>query len=352
LPEKDFSEIAKLSERYSKDPESRIFVQLADAYRKNSMIDEALDVLNNGLRYHPQYPLAYLIMGKCFFDKRMFLEAKESFEKTLSLDPQNIVALRMLAQTCELLQDREGQITAYRSILNLDPFDAAAKENFERLAEVQKKEPFYTISMAQEYERQNDLPQALEIYEHLLADNPADVSLQTRINELKETLAGGKPEAAPTPRAAEEDRAKKTEPREAAPAAAPPVAEEEKKPHRAEEVMSLEDFLAEGTAEKTVAEESIPLPPVVTPPVETTEPVPTAKEPVTREPSPPPPGPRIEEKAEATPPIEETAVPHVEKPEAEPPTAPPKPEGKKEESQKPGEEDFKSFQDWLSGLLK
>ncbi|UCG92183.1 MAG: hypothetical protein JSV97_00300 [candidate division WOR-3 bacterium] len=351
MPEKDFSEIAKLSERYSKDPESRIFVQLADAYRKNSMIDEALDVLNNGLRYHPEYPLAYLIMGKCFFDKRMFLEAQESFEKTLSLDAQNIVALRMLAQTCELLQDREGQITAYRSILNLDPFDAAAKENFERLAEVQKKEPLYTIAMAQEYERQNDLAQALDIYEHLLANNPADVSLQMRVNELKETLAGGKPEAVPTPSAVEEDTAKKTEPQEAAPAP-PPVVEEEEKPPLAEEVMSLEDFLTEGAAEKTVAAESIPPPPEVTPPVETTEPVPTAKEPITPEPSPPQPTPRIEEKTEAALPIEETPAPHAEKPEAEPPTAPPKPEEKKEESQKPREEDFKSFQDWLSGLLK
>lgn len=352
MPEKDFSEIARLSERYNKDPESRIFVQLADAYRKNSMIDEALDVLNNGLRYHPQYALAYLIMGKCFFDKRMFLEAKESFEKTLSMDPQNIVALRMLAQTCELVQDREGQITAYRSILNLDPFDAAAKENFERLTEVQKKEPLYTIPMAQEYERQNDLPRALEIYEHLLANNPADVSLQTRINELKETLAGGKPEVAPTPSAVEEDTTKKTETREAAPATPPPVAEEEKKPQRAEEVMSLEDFLAEGAAEKPVVEESIPLPPEVTPPVEKSEPVPKAKEPVTPEPPSTPPTPRIEEKTEKTSPIEETPAPQVENPEAEPSTAPPKPEEKKEQPQKPREEDFKSFQDWLSGLLK
>lgn len=307
------------------------------------MIDEALDVLNNGLRYHPQYALAYLIMGKCFFDKRMFLEAKESFEKTLALDPQNIVALRMLAQTCELLQDRDGQVAAYRSILNLDPFDASAKENFDRLAAMQKKEPLYTVSMAQEYEKQNNLTKALEVYENLLGTNPADVSLQTKVNELKKTLAGGEPEAAPPQKAAEEVEPIKAGPREA-PAEVPPVADEEKKPQAAEEVMSLEDFLAEESTEKA-AGEPIPMPP------EIPQPTPTAEEPSTQEPQPTPPTPQPKENVEPSP-VEEAHPPQPKEPATEPQPAPPKPPEKKEESQKSKEEDFKSFQDWLSGLLK
>jgi hypothetical protein len=68
MAERDFSEIAKLGERYNKEPTSKIFVPLADAYRKNNMIDEALEVLNKGLEYHPQYALAHLILGKCYFE--------------------------------------------------------------------------------------------------------------------------------------------------------------------------------------------------------------------------------------------------------------------------------------------
>jgi len=86
MAERDFTEIARLSERYNKDPQSRIFVQLADAYRKNNMIEEAFEVLQKGLEHHPEYPLAHLIMGKCRFDKRMFAQAKESFQKTLEFD--------------------------------------------------------------------------------------------------------------------------------------------------------------------------------------------------------------------------------------------------------------------------
>ena len=186
--ERDFNEIAKLTEQYYKNPKSRIFVQLADIYRKNNMIDEALEVLNRGLRHHLQYPLAYLIMGRCFFDKRLFSQAKESFEKTLALDPQNIVALRMLAQTCGMLHDKEGQVTAYRAILNLNPSDAATKEKFERLASSQKKDSHYTSSMAQEHEKQRKLSEVLEVYEYLLSSHPSDVSLQETVKELKEQL--------------------------------------------------------------------------------------------------------------------------------------------------------------------
>jgi len=128
MAERDFSEIARLSERYNKDPKSRIFVQLADAYRKNNMIDEALEILQKGLQHHPNYGLAYLILGKCYFDKRMYAQAKDSFEKTLSFDPQNIVALRMLAQICETTKDEEGQISAYKGILTIDPFDAGGTQ--------------------------------------------------------------------------------------------------------------------------------------------------------------------------------------------------------------------------------
>ncbi len=182
----DFSEIAKLNERYNKDPKSRIFVQLADAYRKNNMVEEALDVLHKGLEIHPRYPLAHLILGKCYMNKRMFPQARDAFKKTLELDPQNIVAFRMLAQVCEALRDETGQIEAYKGILALDPFDNQAKEKLDHLESMQKKEPLYTMAMGEEYEKQGNLKEALKIYEHLLFTDPTDIILQNKIKELKE----------------------------------------------------------------------------------------------------------------------------------------------------------------------
>ncbi len=192
MNELDFSEITKLNEKFNKDPKSRIFVQLADLYRKNNMIDEALDVLNKGFEFHPQYPVAYLILGKCYYDKRSYIQARDAFEKTISFDPQNIVALRMLAKTCEILKDEKGQINAYKNIIAIDPLDANANEKLSMLEALQRKEPMYTVAMAEEYEKQGNREEALQIYEHLLYTDPSDLILKQKVTELKKSLSDEK----------------------------------------------------------------------------------------------------------------------------------------------------------------
>jgi tetratricopeptide (TPR) repeat protein len=189
MNELDFTEITKLNEKFSKEPKSRIFVQLADLYRKNNMIDEALDVLNKGFEFHPQYPVAYLILGKCYYDKRSYIQARDAFEKTIAFDPQNIVALRMLAKTCETLKDEKGQINAYKSIIAIDPLDTNAKEKLSMLEALQRKEPMYTVAMAEEYENQGNEEEALQIYEHLLYTDPSDLILKQKVAELKTLLS-------------------------------------------------------------------------------------------------------------------------------------------------------------------
>lgn len=190
MAERDFSEIAKLSERYNKDPKSRIFVQLADAYRKSNMIDEALEILQKGLQHHPSYALAHLILGKCHYDKRLYEQAKDAFEQTLAYDPQNIVALRMLAQTCEATKDEDGQLKAYKGIIAIDPFDAPAQEKLTKLEALQqKKKPLHTVAMAEEYEKQGDIKKAIEIYEHLHFTDPTDIVLSQKVTELRKQLS-------------------------------------------------------------------------------------------------------------------------------------------------------------------
>ncbi|UCC11541.1 MAG: tetratricopeptide repeat protein [candidate division WOR-3 bacterium] len=266
MAERDFTEIARLSERYNKDPKSRIFVQLADAYRKNNMIEEALDVLQKGLEHHPDYPLAHLIMGKCRFDKRMYAQAKESFQKTLEFDPQNVVALRMLAQTCEITNDEEGQITAYKGLLTIDPFDDQAREKLSQLEAKYKKEPMFTLAMAEEYEKQGNLEKALEIYKHLRSTDPSDLvvqqkitTIEDKITEHKKTIEAKKIESMQVetvfkPEQIEEKlqevqkpqpETQPTPPSTTAPPAAP-------KPDVKEDLMPLEDFLAESKEEPAV----------------------------------------------------------------------------------------------------
>ncbi len=425
MAERDFSEIARLSERYSKNPTSRIFVQLGDAYRKNKMIDEAIDVLNKGLEHHPHYALAHLILGKCYFDQRSFARAKESFEKTLSCDPQNIVAYRMLAQTCESMKDEEGQISAYKGILAIDPLDVAAKEKLDRLASMQRKEPIFTVSMAQEYENQGNITKALSIYEQLLFTDPTDLLLQRKVRELKRSIEEEKKtEKSDTPIEPVFPQSGKRE--ETIPPPPEVYAPDEKEEELAqkEEPLSLNELLTGETPEISQELESAATPEAAEPeptepvqevtlepieqgnilqPIETHEPTQPSEFETEKEEQPTEPEGKIEivqpieileelpeeeksfesmgtqelsttepttEKTDILQPTEELeeAVlpePHGEKEEPEPEVAeesvketPEHPETvaemneEKKEPTKPKEEDFQSFKDWLSGLLK
>lgn len=261
MAERDFSEIARLSARYNKDPKSRIFVQLADAYRKSSMIDEALEILNKGLQHHPDYGLAHLILGKCYYDKRMYEQAKDSFKKTLSLDQQNIVALRMLAQVCATTKDEQGQIDAYKGLIAIDPFDAQAKEKLDQLQALNKKEPLHTVAMAQEYEKQGDLKKALEIYEHLLYTDPTDIGLQQRVKEIKAKSQKEKQkneqngiEELKVETFFKPDQLEKTPSQPAQPEQPAAPAQD-----TGEEVMQLDDFLTSAEAESPATKEEEPL---------------------------------------------------------------------------------------------
>lgn len=51
-------EIETLSQKLETDPKSKVFAQLADAYRKSNMIDEAIEIAKKGLEIHPNYGAA------------------------------------------------------------------------------------------------------------------------------------------------------------------------------------------------------------------------------------------------------------------------------------------------------
>jgi tetratricopeptide (TPR) repeat protein len=415
MNELDFSEISKLSEKYNKDPQSRIFVQLADVYRKNNMVDEALDVLNKGLEYHPQYALAYLVLGKCYFDKRAHIQARDSFEKTLALDPQNVVALRMLARTYEMLKDEKGQINAYKNIIAIDPLDTNAKEKLSMLEALQRKEPMYTVAMAEEYEKQGNIEESLKIYENLLFTDPGDLILKEKVAELKKIIEEKKRKIEEEkikdmqiePVFKPQDLVKEDAPQQVKTPMVSPHEGSERTPTAEEGIQSLEDFLVEEleqAAEKVATQRGEEKPAQEIPPapkqgarteevtvqpsrqdadiialssdsedtsVEITqahemsfgdialEQKPTEemeaaglqeeKQPSAESKEPAhtvqPPQPEVTEPIDTETPTEPTT--------SETPASGPKDEEEKSEpAKKPDEEDFKSFQDWLSGLLK
>jgi tetratricopeptide (TPR) repeat protein len=126
------SEIDKLEARFRDNPKGRNFAPLADAYRKAGLIDNAVDLCQNGLKLHPDYVSAYIVYARCLVDKKDDPSALGVFKKVLELDGENIIALRGLAELAERNGKYEAEVEWLARLLNADPMNGDAAEALAR----------------------------------------------------------------------------------------------------------------------------------------------------------------------------------------------------------------------------
>jgi tetratricopeptide (TPR) repeat protein len=126
------SEIDKLEARFRDNPKGRNFAPLADAYRKAGLIDNAIDLCQNGLKLHPDYVSAYIVYARCLVDKKDDASALGVFKKVLELDGENIIALRGLAELAERNSRYDEAVEWLGRLLNADPMNGDAAEALAR----------------------------------------------------------------------------------------------------------------------------------------------------------------------------------------------------------------------------
>jgi tetratricopeptide (TPR) repeat protein len=76
------------------DPSSRVFFKLGEHLRRVGELDEAIEVLRNGLQSHPHYVSAWVSLGRALHDQGESRGAWQAFAKALEIDPENGVAAR------------------------------------------------------------------------------------------------------------------------------------------------------------------------------------------------------------------------------------------------------------------
>jgi len=126
------SEIDKLEARFRDNPKGRNFAPLADAYRKAGLIDNAIDLCQNGLKLHPDYVSAYIVYARCLVDKKDDAAALGVFTQVLGLDGENIIALRGLAELAERNGKYAEEVEWLSRLLNADPMNGDAAEALAR----------------------------------------------------------------------------------------------------------------------------------------------------------------------------------------------------------------------------
>lgn len=126
-------EIEKLRMRVEKDPNSRLFLPLAEEYRKTGMLDEAISVILGGLERQPGYTSARVALGRIYLEKDMVGEARDEFEKVVSVIPDNLFSHKKLAEIYRGRGETLKAIDEYRKVIQLNPLDEDAKISLEEI---------------------------------------------------------------------------------------------------------------------------------------------------------------------------------------------------------------------------
>lgn len=186
-------DIGKLKEKVAKDPNSKLFVPLADEYRKTGKFDEAISVLLKGLENQPSYMSARVSLGKIYLEKQMMAEAKTEFEKVISAIPDNLFAHKKLADIYRDSGDKNRAIREYKTVLKLNPLDEDAMSNLNALQSTHKDEevaaPVFEQTRHEELPVAESVPEVNEEDEMFPAEEPPQPGNEDEFEVFRKSIA-------------------------------------------------------------------------------------------------------------------------------------------------------------------
>jgi len=172
--------IAELSAKLQKEPGSRLFVPLAEEYVKAGMLEEAVQVLTDGLKKHPDFLVARVTLGKIYFQQGKFAEARQELEAVVAVSPDNLVALRKLAVLYRQDKLLDKARHCCELLLAANPKDAEIQQLLQELNPSQPKEGQVEMSVTAptlDLSRGSAAEQAMELTNEL--PKPTTDSSQT-----------------------------------------------------------------------------------------------------------------------------------------------------------------------------
>ncbi len=119
----DPSRIDELRRRIQKDPASIAFAQLAEEYRRAGRFADAIETCRAGLAYHPGYLSAHVTLGRALVETGDLRAATEALSRVYAAAPDNLAAIKGLADIRHRLGERQESLALYGRALALAPHD-------------------------------------------------------------------------------------------------------------------------------------------------------------------------------------------------------------------------------------
>jgi len=112
--------IDELRKKFNENPR-RYFAPLANEYRKIGDLDQAIFICQEYLPQQPGHMSGHIVYGQALFETGRLDEARAVFETALTLDPENLIALRHLGDIANGSGDTAAARSWYQRVLEADP---------------------------------------------------------------------------------------------------------------------------------------------------------------------------------------------------------------------------------------
>jgi tetratricopeptide (TPR) repeat protein len=117
------SRIDELRRRVQQDPASIAFAQLAEEYRREGQLADAVATCRAGLSLHPEYVSARVTLGRALLALDQVDDARAELSRVLESAPENLAATRALADACRRQGLHADALRYAREALKLAPND-------------------------------------------------------------------------------------------------------------------------------------------------------------------------------------------------------------------------------------
>lgn len=118
---------------YQKDPNSKVFAPLAEAYRKMGLIDEAYRICEAGVGRHPNFPSGRVAFAKILIEKKLHSDAIVQLLAAVEFSPENILAHLLLGECYLQLKQMKEALKAFKMVMFLNPNDTRALQTVKKL---------------------------------------------------------------------------------------------------------------------------------------------------------------------------------------------------------------------------
>lgn len=109
---------------WESDPSSKVYLQLARAYRESGELDAAIEVLETSLEHRPRDPRGRVALARCHIDAGRPAPAAELLEEVIRLDAAHVDANKLLLECYLRLGDAEKaeeRLNIYKLLNDRDP---------------------------------------------------------------------------------------------------------------------------------------------------------------------------------------------------------------------------------------